>query len=77
MAKVNVERIALHVPHMTPHAARELARNVVEDRQSCLSGARPGQAGLPVLHLQHVAGETPRALEARIAREIARALRKG
>ncbi|HEX6082961.1 MAG TPA: hypothetical protein VF266_00445 [Thermoanaerobaculia bacterium] len=77
MAKVNVERIALHVPHMTPHAARELAdgvaKQVVENRQDRLSG----QAGLPVLHLQHVAGETPRALEARIAREIARALRKG
>jgi hypothetical protein len=72
MAKVTIGRISLHVSSMTPAAARQLAQSVAQ------VAARSAVASMPRVQIQlpHVAGETSAALEARIAANVTRSLRR-
>jgi hypothetical protein len=76
MANVKIGRLALHVTSMSPAAARELASGVAGRVASSAAGA---SASVPRLRvdLPHVEGESARALEARVALAVERALLRG
>ena len=63
------ERNVVVIPGLSslPAVSGALVRRLVEDRQSCLSGQEPGQAGLPVFHITLGIGNRNRKGAAAIA----------